>query len=264
MTTTYQSGYDLDYRPETYWPDDPTIKALSTVKGEARRRVIHFRVAHEDRSVLADPMSDSSLPDAEREAAGAVHPCFMGGEYLPNLLPREVEIARISLESTTYDVISIRARLARTRIHYRIVDEYDTDYKVSPQTSRQPLSLRQIIHLMQEGGSNSHPERLREMQIEGGAEAEEVVHFASVSSAFYPMLDTYYTEEAAIWLDEYLEDALDSEFAEDDEEEYQRRLGRHPWESPWAFSGCNVDEMDPVDARMLSHGLQEQTGDPEA
>ena len=44
----------------------------------------------------------------------------MGGEYLPDLLPNEVEIARVVLKSTTMDVQSIRARRTKHRIIYRI------------------------------------------------------------------------------------------------------------------------------------------------
>ena len=51
---------------------------------------------------------------------------FMGGEYLPDYLPEEVEIARVAMESTTADVISIRAFMeADNLIHYRVVDEYE-------------------------------------------------------------------------------------------------------------------------------------------
>lgn len=37
------------------------------------------------------------------------HPSFVGGEYLPDYKANEVQIARIELQSTTTDVISIRA-----------------------------------------------------------------------------------------------------------------------------------------------------------
>ena len=51
----------------------------------------------------------------------------MGGEYLPDSEAGEVEIVRFELESTMADVISLRARLADGKIHYRLVDEYETD-----------------------------------------------------------------------------------------------------------------------------------------
>jgi len=45
-----------------------------------------------------------------REGLGAIHPSFMGGEYLPGYRRNEVEIVRIELDSTTSDAISLRAR----------------------------------------------------------------------------------------------------------------------------------------------------------
>ena len=45
--------------------------------------------------------------------------------YLPNLRVGEVEIARISIESTTGDVTAVYARKLGERIHYRVVDEYE-------------------------------------------------------------------------------------------------------------------------------------------
>jgi hypothetical protein len=48
----------------------------------------------------------------------------MGGEYLPDLKQDEVEIARITIASTTQDVTSVFARRGKHRIYYRVVDEY--------------------------------------------------------------------------------------------------------------------------------------------
>jgi hypothetical protein len=43
----------------------------------------------------------------------------------PNYQPHEVEIARIELQSTTSDVISLRAKGSQRRIKYRLVDQND-------------------------------------------------------------------------------------------------------------------------------------------
>jgi len=51
----------------------------------------------------------------------------MGGEYLPNLKPKEVMVARITIASTTQDVTCVYARRTKHRIHYRVVDEYSGD-----------------------------------------------------------------------------------------------------------------------------------------
>ena len=46
----------------------------------------------------------------------------MGGEYLPDYLPTEVEVARIDLQSIMRDAISIRACRDPKGIRYRVVD----------------------------------------------------------------------------------------------------------------------------------------------
>jgi hypothetical protein len=43
-------------------------------------------------------------------------------QYLPTVKEDEVEIARICIESTTYDVTSVYAKRSGRRIHYRVVD----------------------------------------------------------------------------------------------------------------------------------------------
>ena len=58
----------------------------------------------------------------------------MGGEYLPGYRRNEVEIVRIELDSTTSDVISLRARpigRKRPRIVYTLVDEHQTELRLA-------------------------------------------------------------------------------------------------------------------------------------
>jgi NADPH:quinone reductase-like Zn-dependent oxidoreductase len=59
----------------------------------------------------------------------------MGGEYLPDYGNCEVEIARIELKSTTYDVISLRACPSGSHIKHSLVDEYETEYSLLQQTA---------------------------------------------------------------------------------------------------------------------------------
>ncbi|MBA2527010.1 MAG: hypothetical protein H0V18_14700 [Pyrinomonadaceae bacterium] len=70
------------------------------------------------------------------------------GEYLPDLLPGEVEIARIVLKSSTGDVVSIRARANVKRITYRVVDEYETSFNFEPRESAAPLTLKEILDMI--------------------------------------------------------------------------------------------------------------------
>jgi len=58
---------------------------------------------------------------------------------------------RIELDSTTSDVISLRARpigRKRPRIGYTLVDEYETEYKIRPVRTARPLTLGQLITLL--------------------------------------------------------------------------------------------------------------------
>jgi hypothetical protein len=79
----------------------------------------------------------------------------MGGEYLPDYGHDEVEIVRIELESTTGDVISVRARPRGKRIQYSVCDEYQVEYRLPQKTSIRPFSLREIIRFLD---SVEHPE----------------------------------------------------------------------------------------------------------
>ena len=129
------SKCDLDFRPRSYWgPQDLQTHYGARVKGELRRQAA---LSDLEAGTSNTAILQSALAEDERRAAGAVHPWFMGGEYLPDLLTNEVEIARVTMKSTTLDVVSIRARFTRTRIVYRIVDEYmDEDgdqYQLVPQ-----------------------------------------------------------------------------------------------------------------------------------
>jgi len=85
---------------------------------------------------LFDELLKDSLDDEARNRLGQIHPTFMGGEYLPNYRRCEVEIARITLESTTSDVIRLRARSVGSRIKYQLVDEYGTSETNMPSDER--------------------------------------------------------------------------------------------------------------------------------
>jgi hypothetical protein len=75
-----------------------------------------------------------------------MHPMFMGGNYLPDTGEGEVEIARIRIASTTFDVTSVYARRQDGVIRYRVVDEYGGDTLEGPaeMESGQPLTLGEL------------------------------------------------------------------------------------------------------------------------
>ena len=165
-----RTRYNLDYRPASYWT---TAGDGAGVKPSVRRR-----------------------------------PAFdLGREFLPEKQPNEVEIALISLASVTGDVIAITARRRGARIVYRIVDEYDTRFRFKPKTSTQPLSMGELVALIDgatghlDGDAKGLTGAYRSYNLDG-CDAADLVDFVTVSSPFYPELQAYYAEEAGEWLAE--------------------------------------------------------------
>ena len=71
----------------------------------------------------------------------------MGGEYLPDCNPNEVEIARITIASTTQDVTCVYAKRVTGGIDYRAVDEYEGITLKNETTHRttDPMALSELV-----------------------------------------------------------------------------------------------------------------------
>ena len=121
-------GIDLAFRPRSYfWPLGLEKHLLARIKGAERKAALKQLIDAGGLDEIPEFFAQSALSDDERQALGRIHPAFMGGEYLPDLQHNEVEIARITIASTTQDVTSVYARRGKNRIRYRVVDEYDGD-----------------------------------------------------------------------------------------------------------------------------------------
>ena len=90
---------------------------LTRIKGAERKAALKRLIDAGRHNEIPDLLAQSTLSGRERQALGLIHPAFMGGEYLPNLLQTEVEIARITIASTTQDVTSVYARRGKHRIY---------------------------------------------------------------------------------------------------------------------------------------------------
>jgi len=202
---------NMNYRPFTYWPESENREQrLTKILGKARRditrKILNSGGIKELNAVGAE-FSQGELDENDRKAWGSLHPNLMGGEYLPPYADDEVEIIRISLKSTTADQICVRACRQNGNIQYRVVDEYDTDYVLPFNHSEYPLTMSELINLL-EHTDNSFNE------VEGGLirnhwfsnveymDPEEAVDFVSVESAYYPEIARYYSIAADKWLSE--------------------------------------------------------------
>jgi hypothetical protein len=204
------AGIDYQFRPESYWAAaaNPLEAALRNVKGRNRRQMIRDYQKAGNLEELDDDLLADTLDEPQRESLGRIHPSFMGGEYLPNYFPSEVEIARIELQSTTCDVMSLRARPSGPRVRYRLVDEYQTAFHLPRQTSAEPFSLGELIRFLdsvdQEGSEPSWTRfgfvlSANQANLECGGDLDTLRDFTRVESDYYPDLETHYTQAIEQW-----------------------------------------------------------------
>jgi len=149
---TTMSKIDLNYKPYSYFSYKTLGIPVDEIKGAVRRhyvkRALQFGVYDLDPIFLK-----LKLSEGERRALGRIHPAFMGGEYLPDSDLKEVEIARITIASTTHDVACIYTSFKGGKYHYRIVDEYDGDTVEGPnkKVSKEPLTLKALMDFFLKG-----------------------------------------------------------------------------------------------------------------
>jgi len=206
------------FRPLSYWkiPGSPLELVLRNVKGTKRREMIRDFYEQGRLDQLEPVLAADELSDEDREGLGAIHPSFMGGEYLPGYRRNEVEIVRIELDSTTSDVISLRARpigRKRPRIAYTLVDEYETENGIRPARTARPLTLDQLITLLDGVDIDvTEPEWLRHGWVLSLSESNRTLDngdpepyrdFTRVSSEFYPELSKHYERLFDRWTEAY-------------------------------------------------------------
>jgi hypothetical protein len=204
-----QSKYDLSFQPKTYWDlRDVLTHVEAKIPGKVRKELVKH--ALQNGETVPSEYLESSLSGELKQSIGSIDPSFLGGEFLSELGENDVIIASINLKSTTSDVIAVIARLTDKGIEYRIEDEYmniypegEEHYKVQPKFSKEPLSFKELINLIdnaREGGGlidcakNFYPE-----------EPEEYYDFATAESAFYPQLRGWCDESNNEWLENKLE-----------------------------------------------------------
>lgn len=178
---------NLDYQPDTYFrPQKLERYLLSQVKGAVLRKKLQALFAAGRHAEVSSLLTAGRITDADRKALESFHPMFMGGNYLPDTEDGEVEIARISIRSTTHDVTSVYARPDEGAIHYRVVDEYggDTLQDTGEARTDKPMTLGEFADFFL--GAWPLIDVL-EMNFENDRAAS--LDFFSAESEFYPDFD---------------------------------------------------------------------------
>ena len=218
-------GIDLKYRPNSYfWALDNHVPLISDIKG-AERRKMYERALEVGNADLVDAMLlQPALSSEDRSAFAGIHPAFMGGEYLPDTEGREVEIARITIASTTQDVTCVYAKQVGKRLRYRVVDEYEgmtLDGK-GVRTSLRPLTLKQLVDFFLKTWNLMLC--LDANFFDHGNEREDVQGFiVDASSSFYAEFEDLVRARVDEWLDTLPRNEEDDEEGdeESDDEEYE-------------------------------------------
>ena len=181
---THIEKFDLGFRPKTYFaPTDLTKHQILQIKDElVRTHLLHLYEAQKIDEIEEVLKSHQDNGDQY----GAIHPAFMGGQYLPDLAENELEIARLMIRSVTYDITTIYARFDNGKIHYRMADEYEGETLVEPSSlvSDKPLSLGEMRDFFLTSYSLIECLEWNDFLWEGNK--SEALDFFEASSDFYP------------------------------------------------------------------------------
>ena len=193
-------GVDLSFRPSSrLFPLTAEKLLLSRVKGTQRRESLTAAIEQDRLSDLDPFFTQTSLSAEDRRARAAIHPSFMGGEYLPDFEEGELEVARLSLRSVTADVISIRLRRTEDGFVYRIVDEYmdqDPNGLLDEPTTivvEQPLTMKDFGAFVVQVSRMDHW-----CDPESHETEEEAQDFVVATSEFYPEFGDYIAEAISL------------------------------------------------------------------
>lgn len=218
MSNLQPLAIDLAYRPESYfWAYDNHIKLASDIRG-AERKAMYERALESGDIELANAIIETpELSNEERRAQGGFHPAWMGGEYLPKRKAQEVEIARITIASTTQDVTCIYAKRGKSRIYYRVVDEYENmTLDERARTSVKPLSLIDLFDFFIKGWDLFCC--LEANFGEHGYDRDEVQGFiVDASSSFYAGFEDLVRQRVDQWVDKRHEETGIKSLESDDE-----------------------------------------------
>ena len=203
MNALTTRGIDLNYRPSSYfWPMGLETHLLARIKGAERKAALQRMIDAGRLDDIPDYLAKSALTGEERQVLGRIHPAFMGGEYLPNLMENEVMVARVTIASTTQDVTCLYARRGKNRIYYRMVDEYGSDSfrGRSTRTSTRPLTLRAMVSFF--NGAWSIFNVLEANFGHTGYDLDEMQDFiVGAESEFYGGFETLYRRLVREWAD---------------------------------------------------------------
>lgn len=124
--SAYLEDVDLNHAPKSYFvPRGLERHLVSKIKSAVIGADLNALLDQGEYQRVREVLIDEERDNAFFNAMGHSHPMFLGGNYLPDTIEGEIEIARLCLMSVTFDVAAVYVRREQGVIHYRVVDEYD-------------------------------------------------------------------------------------------------------------------------------------------
>ena len=204
---------NYEFRPSSYWVNnEPSDAILKGIRGERRRQLLTMIYEGGSLDILPDGILQDQLSTEDRRSWAAINPTYMGGEYLPPLKAGEEPIARVKLASVLWDITEVCARLEDGVIRYQVYDEYESVFSGFKETSLLPLTLGELIELIETALSHIYDPPsaglvwhfLEWPILEDGdnyATRKEMEYFVTVTSPFYPELGTHYEQVISRWVE---------------------------------------------------------------
>lgn len=190
------SEIDLEQRPKTYFSPQPLVTYLvEKVKNAAIRERLELLLSEGRIEEIKELLDEVGITANSIQSLEAIHPMFMGGNYLPDMDEGEVEVARIEIASTTRDVTCLFAKKENGIIKFRVVDEYGGDTLNFPTevTTDEPMTLREMTEFFHSAWSLID---VLEMNFDG--QLEPALAFFKAKSKFYPEFDELCRERVVV------------------------------------------------------------------
>ena len=107
-------------------------------------------------------------------------------------------------------------------IRYRIVDEYSTEFSITPESSEKPLALGELVGLIDTTNGGEYGGLalcFNGQNLQEWTSPETLRNFTTVNSPFYPDLFDHYDAIHEQWVKEALEIQAEKQETEEDEDD---------------------------------------------
>jgi hypothetical protein len=191
---------DFEFRPESYSQPLPLSTYLrTTLRGVRRRVLLEKYIASGQLDRNPELVLQALLPAGEQQIAERLESAWKGVVTLAEPPGQEIEIARITVQSTIWDVTAVYASRTDDGYRYRVVDEHDgaTLERVREHRWSHPLCLGQLINFFLD---IFRLDRCIELNFADDPHPEKALSFASGESAFYPEFGRFIFEEIEDWV----------------------------------------------------------------